>query len=40
MGARWIVRALQQGQDPGAIVQGWQGALDAFRAQRAKYLLY
>jgi uncharacterized protein YbbC (DUF1343 family) len=40
IGARWIVRAIKQGQDPGAIVQEWQGTLDAFRARRAKYLLY
>jgi hypothetical protein len=40
MGARWIVQALKQGRDAGAIAQEWQGALDAFRARRVKYLLY
>jgi uncharacterized protein YbbC (DUF1343 family)/CubicO group peptidase (beta-lactamase class C family) len=40
IGARWVLRAIQAGQDPRSIVQHWQPALDKFRSLRAKYLLY
>ncbi len=40
IGARWVIQAIRNGQDPRAIVHNWQGALDAFRSRQAKYLLY
>lgn len=40
IGARWVVQAIKDGQDPREIAQRWQGRLAAFRALRAKYLLY
>jgi hypothetical protein len=40
IGARWVIRAIENGQDPKAIVYSWQGALDALRSRRVKYLLY
>jgi uncharacterized protein YbbC (DUF1343 family) len=39
-GARWVVSAIRAGQDPVEIVRQWQPTLEAFRARRAKYLLY
>ena len=32
--------ALQRGDDPGAIVAGWEPELDRFRARRGSYLIY
>ncbi|MEW6297731.1 MAG: hypothetical protein AB1671_08330 [Thermodesulfobacteriota bacterium] len=40
IGARWVLRAIQHGQDPRAIARQWQDQLDSFRELRAKYLLY
>jgi uncharacterized protein YbbC (DUF1343 family) len=40
IGARWVVEAIRNGQDPRVIIQNWQTALNEFRALRAKYLLY
>lgn len=39
-GARWVVRAIQEGEDPKVIARRWQGPLQQFAALRAKYLLY
>lgn len=40
IGARWVVQAIQHGQDPRAIVRQWQEPLARFRALQAPYLLY
>jgi len=40
VGARWILEAIRQGQDPRWIVYRWQASLEQFRKLRAKYLLY
>lgn len=40
IGARRVMQAIESGQDPRAIVQDWQSALDEFHFRRAKYLLY
>jgi uncharacterized protein YbbC (DUF1343 family) len=40
MGARWVLQAIKDGQDPGSIVTNWQDTLDKFCRLRAKYLLY
>jgi uncharacterized protein YbbC (DUF1343 family)/CubicO group peptidase (beta-lactamase class C family) len=40
IGARWVLQAIEAGKDPRRIVFEWQGALEQFRALRAKYLLY
>lgn len=40
IGARWVLQAIKNGQDPEAIVRRWQKALDTFLTLRAKYLLY
>jgi uncharacterized protein YbbC (DUF1343 family)/CubicO group peptidase (beta-lactamase class C family) len=40
IGARWVLQAIKDGQDPKSIVQNWQDALDEFCTLRAKYLLY
>ena len=40
IGARWIIQAIKNNQDPGAIAHNWQVTLDEFRSRRAKYLLY
>jgi len=40
IGARWVVQALQAGQDPRMIFQRWQQPLEKFRALRSQYLLY
>lgn len=40
VGSRQTLEALEAGQPPAQIVESWQPALDAFRALRAKYLLY
>jgi uncharacterized protein YbbC (DUF1343 family) len=40
IGSREVLRAIQEGQDPNAIVQKWQGPLEQFCKLRSKYLLY
>jgi len=40
IGARAVVDAIENGQDPRTIVSNWQDALRDFRKLRAKYLLY
>jgi uncharacterized protein YbbC (DUF1343 family)/CubicO group peptidase (beta-lactamase class C family) len=40
IGARWVVNAIKEGEDPRAIEQRWQSSLERFRALRAEYLLY
>jgi uncharacterized protein YbbC (DUF1343 family)/CubicO group peptidase (beta-lactamase class C family) len=40
VGARWVLRAIQAGEDPRRIAYQWQDALGQFRKLRAKYLLY
>jgi len=40
IGARSVLAAIKSGEDPHRIVFEWQGALEQFRAVRAKYLLY
>lgn len=40
IGARWVLQAIEDSQDPAAIALRWQDALDEFRKLRAKYLLY
>lgn len=39
-GTSHLREALEAGTDPGVILAGWQGGLDAFRARRERYLLY
>jgi uncharacterized protein YbbC (DUF1343 family)/CubicO group peptidase (beta-lactamase class C family) len=40
IGARWVLREIQAGEDPRRIVYDWQKPLQEFRALRAKYLIY
>jgi len=40
VGARWLLEAVQNGEDPRQISLRWQDALEQFRRRRAKYLLY
>jgi len=40
IGARWVLAAIRDGEDPEDIARRWQGALQTFLARRAKYLLY
>src|SRR5208337_1801135 len=40
VGARWVLEAIEAGEDPRRIVYEWQGALEQFRILRSKYLLY
>jgi hypothetical protein len=40
IGARWVVQALQAGQDPRIITRRWQQPLEKFRTLRSQYLLY
>lgn len=40
IGARWILQAIKDGQDPCSIVVRWQKPLEEFRKLRSKYLLY
>lgn len=40
IGARWILQAIKDGQDPCSIVVRWQKPLEEFRKMRSKYLLY
>ncbi len=40
VGARWVLEAIRQGQDPRRIAYRWQDALEQFRKRRGKYLLY
>ncbi len=39
LGSQSTVERLERGDDPKAIVAGWDGDLEKFRAMRAKYLL-
>lgn len=40
VGARWVVQAIADGQDPKVIASQWQDSLKDFSITRAKYLLY
>jgi uncharacterized protein YbbC (DUF1343 family) len=40
IGSRKVLQAIKAGQDPAAIAQDWQGALEQFCMLRSKYLLY
>ncbi len=40
VGARWVVEAIEAGEDPRRIAYRWQEALEQFRRLREKYLLY
>jgi len=40
IGARGVLQAIKNGEDPRNIKQRWQAGLEAFRRVRAKYLLY
>ncbi len=40
IGARWVLKAIEAGEDPSQIVFEWQGTLEQFRILRSKYLLY
>jgi uncharacterized protein YbbC (DUF1343 family) len=40
IGARWILKAIEAGEDPSRIVFEWQDALQQFRTLRSEYLLY
>ncbi len=40
IGARWVLQAIKDGQDPCSIVVRWQKPLVEFRKLRSKYLLY
>jgi uncharacterized protein YbbC (DUF1343 family)/CubicO group peptidase (beta-lactamase class C family) len=40
IGARWILQAIKDGQDPRSIALNWQDQLEQFRKLRSKYLLY
>ncbi len=40
VGARWVLRAIRDGEDPRRIALHWQADLEQFRKMRQKYLLY
>ncbi len=40
VGARWVLEAIKEGEDPRRTVYRWQEELERFRMLRAKYLLY
>ncbi len=40
LGSRQTLAAIEAGEDPAAIAQGWRAGLQAFAGLRAKYLLY
>jgi uncharacterized protein YbbC (DUF1343 family) len=40
IGARWVLQAIKEGEDPRTIAESWQTSLAEFRALRANYLLY
>jgi uncharacterized protein YbbC (DUF1343 family) len=40
IGAREVLQAIKDGQDPNSIVLNWQNPLEKFRMLRSKYLLY
>jgi uncharacterized protein YbbC (DUF1343 family)/CubicO group peptidase (beta-lactamase class C family) len=40
IGSNDVIQRLEAGQDPRAIVESWQDALDGFLKVRAKYLIY
>ena len=40
IGARWVLKAIEGGEDPSRVVFEWQEPLEHFRTLRSKYLLY
>jgi uncharacterized protein YbbC (DUF1343 family)/CubicO group peptidase (beta-lactamase class C family) len=40
IGSREVLQAMKDGQEPAAIVQGWQKSIEGFCLLRSKYLLY
>lgn len=40
LGARWVLQAIREGEDPRRIAYRWEASLEQFRRMRAKYLLY
>jgi uncharacterized protein YbbC (DUF1343 family) len=40
VGARWVLQAIREDEDPRSIARRWQASLAAFQRLRAKYLLY
>ena len=40
IGARWVVEAIKNGEDPASIVHLWQSQLESFLKMRGQYLLY
>lgn len=40
IGARWVLQAIKESQDPNSIMLLWQDQLEQFRKLRSKYLLY
>jgi uncharacterized protein YbbC (DUF1343 family)/CubicO group peptidase (beta-lactamase class C family) len=40
IGARWVLQAVKEGQDPNSITLLWQNQIEQFRKLRSKYLLY
>jgi uncharacterized protein YbbC (DUF1343 family)/CubicO group peptidase (beta-lactamase class C family) len=40
VGARWVLSALEEGNDPRSVEQDWQARLARFETLRARYLLY
>jgi uncharacterized protein YbbC (DUF1343 family)/CubicO group peptidase (beta-lactamase class C family) len=40
VGAHWVLKDIEAGENPSRIVYDWQDALEQFRSLRAKYLLY
>jgi uncharacterized protein YbbC (DUF1343 family)/CubicO group peptidase (beta-lactamase class C family) len=40
VGARWVLEAIREGENPRGIARRWQAALEAYLALRARYLLY
>jgi len=40
IGARWVLKAIKEQQDPQFIVRQWKKQLEQFRKKREKYLLY
>jgi uncharacterized protein YbbC (DUF1343 family) len=40
IGARWVVEAIKNDEDPTSIVRRWRSSLESFLKMREKYLLY
>ncbi|MCL5980024.1 MAG: DUF1343 domain-containing protein, partial [Gammaproteobacteria bacterium] len=40
VGARWVVAAIQRGEDPRLIAARWRRAVQDFEGLRRRYLLY